>query len=445
MSVRSRFDQLAAEVEAACNNAGIPGAVTGVYFQGEVVAHGFGVTNLDHPLPVTEDTFFQIGSITKTYTAAALLSLSSDGLIDLDARVRAYLPEFRVADAQTSAEVTVRHLLTHTAGWAGDVFIAGDDNDSALASYVKALETTPQLFPLGALYSYNNAAFSVAGRLIEVVTGKVFEQAVKNLVFTPLGLSRSAFFASDIITHRVAVGHVELPEGHKVQRPWGIPRTASAAGGIVCDVHDLLRYAAFYMGDGGTLMKAALLQDMLTPRVPIWKTSGMGLSWFTSDTKGAKLIQHGGGTLGQVALLTIMPGENFAFAILANSTSALAMTEEASRKALKTFLELELPEPQVIDDPAFDLARFTGTYTRPAATITISLENGRLFATLDAKPVLEVETETPPPPPLTLGVCGDDRLMFLDGPYKKRTLDFIEREGGTYRWLRSSQRVHKKV
>ncbi len=417
----------------------------GVYFKGEVVAHPFGVTNLDHPLPVTEDTFFQIGSITKTYTAAALLSLASDGFIDLDAHVRAYLPEFRVADAQTSAGVTVRHLLTHTAGWAGDVFIAGDDNDSALATYLKALEATPQLFPLGALYSYNNAAFSVAGRLVEVVTGKVYEQAVSDLVFAPLALSRSAFFASDIITRRVAAGHVELPEGHKVQRPWGIPRTANAAGGIVCDVHDLLRYAALYLGDGRALMNAALLRDMLTPQVPIWKASSMGLGWFISEVKGTKLIQHGGGTLGQVALLTIVPGKDFAFAILANSTSALAMTEEANRKALETFLALELPEPQIMDAPGFDLDRFTGTYARPAVDITISLKDGRLFATLDTKTLLKVETEAPPPPPLALGVCGEDQLMFLDGPYKKRTLDFIEREGGGFRWLRSSQRIHRKV
>ena len=168
----------------------IPGVAIGVIAGDREHAAGFGVTNVDHPLPVDADTLFQIGSTTKTFTGTAIMRLVEQGKLDLEAPVRTYLPDFRVADPEVSEEVRLRHLVTHTAGWYGDDFTETGDGDDALARYVAGMADLPQIAPLGKYFSYNNGAVCLAGRVIEVVTGQTYEAAVAELVLTPLGLAQ---------------------------------------------------------------------------------------------------------------------------------------------------------------------------------------------------------------------------------------------------------------
>src|SRR5215207_7863719 len=123
----------------------VPGVAVGVLDQGVVSAQGFGVTNVDHPLPVTSTTLFQIGSITKTFTGTLIMRLAEQGKLELDAPVRRYLPDFRVVDATASAEATVRHLMTHTSGWEGDLFLDTGNGDDAVAKYVATMAEQEQL------------------------------------------------------------------------------------------------------------------------------------------------------------------------------------------------------------------------------------------------------------------------------------------------------------
>src|SRR5690606_24012941 len=126
---------------------------------------------------------------------------------DLNAPIQKYLPDFRVKDADVSQSVTVKHLITHSAGWSGDVFTDTGTNDDSLANYVKQMADLPQLAPPDRVFSYNNSAFCTAGRIIEAVTGKVYESAMKELIFDPLGLERAFFFPIDLLTYRFVVGH----------------------------------------------------------------------------------------------------------------------------------------------------------------------------------------------------------------------------------------------
>jgi len=158
---------------------------------GHATIRAFGVRNVDDPQPITNDTVFPLASISKTVTTTAVMRLVEQGKIDLRAPVRKYLPEFRVADDAASREVTVWHLVTHTSGWEGQLS-AADKGDETLARFVVGLSTTMQLAPPGAAWSYNNAGFGVAGRIIEVVTGKTFSEAIDDLVFGPIGLTRSS-------------------------------------------------------------------------------------------------------------------------------------------------------------------------------------------------------------------------------------------------------------
>lgn len=127
------WDKLLAFVAEVLEKRGVPGAVVGIMHEGETQAAGVGVTNVDHPLPVTAETLFQIGSITKTFTATAMMRLVEMGKLDLDVTVRTYVPAFKVADESASARATIRHLLTHMAGWFGDYFHDTGMGDDALA------------------------------------------------------------------------------------------------------------------------------------------------------------------------------------------------------------------------------------------------------------------------------------------------------------------------
>ena len=135
----ARFDELGALAPARMAELKIPGVALGVIVDGEEHTAGFGFTSMDHPLPVDADTLFPIGSTTKTYTGTAMMRLVEAGTLDLEAPVRAYLPDFRVADAGASREVRLRHLVTHTAGWVGDFEQETGDGDDALARSVVAM------------------------------------------------------------------------------------------------------------------------------------------------------------------------------------------------------------------------------------------------------------------------------------------------------------------
>ncbi len=117
------FQPLHERITEAMERLHVPGVAVGIIYNGAEYVAAFGVTNVDYPAPVVEDTLFQIGSTTKTLTATVALHLVDMGKLDLDAPVRAYLPDLRLADEATAASVTTRQLLTHTAGWSGDHFL----------------------------------------------------------------------------------------------------------------------------------------------------------------------------------------------------------------------------------------------------------------------------------------------------------------------------------
>ncbi len=135
----------------------------------------------------TADALFQIGSITKVWTATLVMQLVDEGRIELDAPVRRYLPGFRVADEAVSDAVTIRHLLTHTSGIDGDHFADTGRGDDALERYVESCAELPQVHPLGATYSYCNTGYTVLGRVLELVADTVWDDLLRTRLVQPLG------------------------------------------------------------------------------------------------------------------------------------------------------------------------------------------------------------------------------------------------------------------
>ncbi|MGH2537731.1 MAG: serine hydrolase domain-containing protein [Candidatus Promineifilaceae bacterium] len=431
---------------------GVPGAALAVSHQGETAAAGLGITSVENPLPVTSRTLFQIGSITKTLTAMLLLRLVEQGLLALGEPVRAYLPDFQLADEAAAAEATLRHLLTHTGGWEGDFFRDTGSDDFALARYVAEMAGLEQVAPLGMAYSYCNSGFAVAGRIAEVVTGRSYEEALTKQVLGPLGLESCYFTAGDVISRRFAVGHKEDDPGRPaVARPWTLPRAVAPVGGIVSDVESLLAYGRFHLGDGiaaggERLLSAKSLAAMQTPQVEVSSAPrAVGLPWFIYDLEGSRRLAHGGGTKGQIALLTFVPEHNFCLALLTNSDGGDQVTLRAARWAYDHFLGLTERDPSPLPAGEAQVAEYAGRYTRPYQDLELTPEGGRLRLQTFPKAGFPSQDVPPNPPsePFYADLYAADRFIVLEGNYRSARGDFVRRPDGSLGWLRFGGRLHR--
>jgi CubicO group peptidase (beta-lactamase class C family) len=485
------FEQFCEVIREEMAHLHIPGVAVGILDGDACNTAGFGVTNVEHPLPVDANTLFQIGSISKTITATAAMHMVEAGRLDLDAPLRRYLPELRLADEAVAAQVTAHHLFTHTAGWAGDYFADGGPGDDALAKVVATLAELPQVSPLGRYWSYNNAAFYLAGRLLEVLEGRSFEALARDLVLDPLGMRMSFFAAADCITHAVAAGHQAIygddPDGGKrapvVARPWGLPRAIGPMGGIISTVNDLLRYARFQMGDGTgvgasegaatagsaseretpgearRLLAPGSLAFMHTPYVPAANGEWMGLAWFIRSVPGRGgenvcVIRHGGGTKGQLSTIQFAPARRFAVVILTNSQRGDELTAHAVRWALEHYLGAHEVEPVAQPATAEELAPYAGRYRALGEDLVLRVvEGGRLlveFVPLGGFPTPDTPPLPAPPPVraalMKVGQGGGDGLLLLDEPAIGQQGEFLrDVSGGDIAWLRLGGRLHARV
>jgi CubicO group peptidase (beta-lactamase class C family) len=427
--------RLQAAVTETAERLSVPGVAVGIIADGAEHYAVHGVTSVENPLPVDTGTLFQFGSTGKTYTATAIMILVERGLVQLGAPVRQYVPELKLKDEETARKVTVLQLLNHTAGWAGDLLDDTGSGDDALARYVEKMAGLDQVTPLGSTVSYNNASLSLAGRIIEKVTGKTFEQAMKELVLDPLGLSHSFFFASDVMTRRFVVGHNQHPDGHiTVARPWALPRGASPAGGITSDVRDQIRWARFSLGDGragdGTrLLSQDLLRSMQRPTAESPGNAvgdAVGITWWLRDVGGTRLVSHGGDTIGQHSGFDLVPERNFGIVTLTNcGPNGGQFNEEIRRWALENYLGVVERDPEPVTLAESELLRYAGRYETLAATADIAVRDGGLLATVEIKPEMLAQLhaageEEPDQPPFPLGLLPGpgDRYVVTDGPAK---------------------------
>ena len=442
---QSKFNGIAAQVANWREELGVPGAAFGVSVGGENYVGGIGVTNVEHPLLVTDETIFQIGSITKTVTATAIMRLVEREQLDLQTPVRAYLPDFRVRDEAASERATVWHLLTHRAGWPGDVFTDTGGGDDAAARYVAGMADFEQLAPLGRHFSYNNASFCVAGRIIEALTGGSYEAAIAELVFAPLGMERSFFFPHQVMLHRFAVGHQATEDGDRVLSPWAIPRGMNAAGGISCHIHDLLRYGAYHLGDGSPLLRPeslAVMQKRQTPSLPYW--GWCGLAWMISGEAGATRLWHTGGTNGQNAILTLVPDHQLALGMMTNGDRGTALYERFNKAVLREFCGIAIAEPRVIESSGEELTQYIGKYRGTMWEIHLWMDEGRLFADMRYHGGFPSDGEVTDTPPAEVARCGPDQLLVLDGHAKGKRADFLRGAAGEIRYLRLGSRLNPR-
>jgi CubicO group peptidase (beta-lactamase class C family) len=456
---------------AAMQQFQVPGAAIGL-LAGDREEHAtVGLASLSSLQPVTPETLFQIGSLTKTYTATAVWRLIDDGVLALDAPVRTYIPELTLQDDAVAAEVTVANLLDHSAGFYGDEGFDTGDDDGAIARYVaERLPQLPQLFPVGAYFSYNNAAFQLLGRLLEVVTGTVYNAAVANLLLGPLGLDDSLLDHAEVLQRPYADGHIAMPiNGHPalaVQTPLWIPRSVDPAGGIWSTTRDVLRYGRFHLGaetvtGAANVVSPESLLQMREPAIAIAGTAiQMGRDWFVQDVEGTRVFYHGGDTLGQHTDFYAIPEQRFVLVVLTNgqgggspaATAALdaALTQIPALAPLAGTIGLgpallAPPDAQTVTLPADEVAAYAGRYADPGQVFTFAEQGEGLDLSLEQiiQPGALLPAIQPPPPPLTpitVAFLAEDVAVI-----NQQRMPFVRDADGRVQWVSSGLRLVPRV
>ena len=411
---------------------GIPGVAVGVWVDDREVYACHGVTSIENPLPVDRDTLYVLGSVTKTYTATALMRLVSERRVELDAPVRRYVPELRLVDERAAAEITVLHLLNHTSGLDWGLIVDTGEGDDALAGYVAKMADLKQIVAPGARASYSQAGYNLAGRIIEKVTGLTYERGIASLVFEPVGLSHSFFARDDVMTRRFAVGHNSGDDGTlSVARMWKYRwRGDNPGGGLASSVADQIRWARFHLGDGCAdggfrVLPAELLHRMKEPTVALRGSTlrdALGICWFLRDVVGGRTVGHGGSANGQFAELLIVPERDFAVVALSNAgPNGIPCNQAIVRWALETYLGVVDRDPEPLPYDATRAQEIIGAYENDAQVLTIASNGARLTLAAGIKPEIRAagDTEMPPDyPPADMGLLpgdGDEYIVTSGG------------------------------
>jgi CubicO group peptidase (beta-lactamase class C family) len=413
-------DALAQFVAAKAKELDVPGIAVGMWVEGREVFACHGVTSIDNPLPVDPDTLFVLGSVTKTYTATAIMRLVEAGRVELDAPVRRYVPELRLPAEEAAAQITILNLLNHTAGLDTRMVFDSGDGDDALAGEVARMADVALVGPVGGRASYSQLGYNLLGRVIENVTDQTYEAAIASLVFEQVGLANSVFTAGAAITRRFAVGH-NLSDGTlKVARTWKDTRGNNPGGGLASSVSDQLRWARFHLGGSD------LARRMQEPTVNLHRSTlgdAVGLAWFLRDVDSVRTIGHGGSTNGQFADLLLVPERNFAVMVMSNAgpDSGLAFDQAVVRWALEHYLGVVDRDPEPLPYDAERAREIIGHYENEFMTLIIDTDGATLTVECRIKPAIRAasEAELPPDlPPAGLGLLpgsGDDYIVTGGG------------------------------
>ena len=405
-------------LQTYANNAltehNIPAISLAIWQNNQLQQAAAGCLNLNTGVEATTDSIFQIGSITKVMTTSLLMQLVDEGLVELDAPVKHYLRDFMIADAEATASITVRQLVNDTNGIAGDYF--PDDvghEGNLLARYIDRCSLLPLVHPPGQMFSYSNSAFAVAGRLIEVVRGISWSQAMGEYLFAPLGMAHAIADPAEMIRYRCAMGHIY--DGDNTDR-WVLPEQAYLSMGMApvgstpaMSAENLVRFGRAHMEAGKSqqgkswlspeavvqMQSAQIAHPVIIPGLQKFAGLGWGLNEFQREGQSSLWVAgHGGGTNGFLSMLNIVPEYNACFAILINGYRPSAI-EGLTNDCLKAITDISIKQPEPNTTQTLgQLSKVCGVYESFDTHITVTATADKLLATI----VYKID----PLPPLAL-------------------------------------------
>lgn len=394
---------LAEWIPQALEMRGVPGLAIGICDADAALwTAGFGSTRRHGGSPINPSTIFSVQSTSKMYTATAVMLGVQQSILDLDAPITAYLPEFSVKsvfETDPAKKITLRHLLSHTAGFTheaplGSNYVIGRGGFEA---HCRSIADTWLRFPVGHHHEYSNLGIDLAGYILQRASGVSFARYLQRELFAPLGLKRSTFDLRAISAEaNRAIGHWKVFEQANRPLPLKIPMVA--AGGLYTSVQDALRYVQFHLRAGEQLLDAGLLSEQYrVPNPAPGQSYGYGLGVYIDEWEsGVTVYHHGGAGFGFLCQLCWVPALAIGVVVLTNSFDH-SLENEITRWVIKELTAgdgrevdpgpelsgVDAAEREPIDDTASvedqDLARLVGEYIgRLGDKMDVFAENGRL-------------------------------------------------------------------
>lgn len=327
-------------ITKAMGNARVPGLALGVIENGSVLyANGFGVTSVeDGGLPVTAQTLFRIGSVTKALTGTLILRLVEAGALDLDTPVTAYVPWFTLSNPALNRGVTLRRLLSHTSGLPTDHAPFGPREPDALERRIRNdIPRYPLVAPPGERYHYSNVGLHIAGYLAEAVSGRPYADLMQDMVFEPLGMERTTFDPLVALTYPTALAHEMGEDGTpRVEHCFSENTACRPSGYALSNVDNLCRFAQMLMGGGPQILSAQSLMEMQSPQVVVSAEHEVsyGLTLFVETYKGVRRVGHSGDIRSYGALLFVAPDQGTGVVLLFNRSRGFWATAESLMNGL---------------------------------------------------------------------------------------------------------------
>ena len=349
---------------------GVPGAAIGVLRDGVETLAWYGIANTRTGAPVTAESRFGVGSLTKSMVATVVARLAAAGQLSLDDPVGAHVPE--LCAATWAERATVRDLLANRSGLPLRVglefdFAAreGEDDDvlSRFAARVAAEE------PTSVDWSYTNAGWCVLGRAIETVTGSVWEEAMRAELFAPTEM-RATTFATESDSHARVSGHELTADGAVPVEPLVTRRLGPAGTSVVSTVADMLRFAALHLDDPAL---TTLRRQEATPRIHGW-LDGWCLGWGRFDWEGGLVWGWDSVLSGERAVLRLVPERHAAVVLMTNSDTGRALYRSLFADLMQSLFEISVPPLRTDAEPgaAGDLSRFAGVYAWPDRRVEVT-------------------------------------------------------------------------
>jgi len=378
-------------IEAQRLYRGLPGlSVALVHDQDLIYAGGFGFADLDDEVPATKTTLYRIASITKLFTATAILQLRDQGKLQLDDPIERHLPWFRIKNRFPNAPpVTIRHLLTHTSGLPREAAFPywTDYKFPSRAEVIRGLEQQETVFPSETKLKYSNLAYALAGEIVSEVSGTPYSEYVTSNILNPLGMASTTVYFQDVHRKLLATGYSrKLDDGSRKEMPFLNAKGLASSANMTSSVEDLARFASLQFREGhvvfgSQILKGTTLREMhrIQWLSPDWE-SGWGLGFAVWKQDQRTVVGHSGWVNGYRSQISLLPDEKIAVIVLTNADDAdasyfarqiLTMMLPSLRRAAAPSLDVSIADPS--------WARYTGKYQDPWWFETeILIMNGRL-------------------------------------------------------------------
>jgi CubicO group peptidase (beta-lactamase class C family)/imidazolonepropionase-like amidohydrolase len=375
--------------QAELKERGTPGAAVAVIKDGQMVyAKGYGVASSETGAPVTPEMLFRLGSTTKMFTAAALVTLAAQGRLKLDEPLDNSVKGLHPA----LARVTAHQLLSQSSGLRDFAATIVSHDDAALGQQIRAWREDVFFTEPGRIYSYSSPGYWLAGLLAEELGGKPYADVMDELLFKPLGMSRTTLRPAVAMTYPLTMGHRVTGQGQtqgqaEVIRPAFNNAAMWPGGSVYSNVGELARFVIAMM-DGGRLGGRQVLSPLVVERLPAPHVAlpgapdvhyGYGLMSYRE--RGVRVVTHGGASTGYGSTIQLVPEHRFAVIVLTNcSGETLPRTRD---KAMELVLSLTAPDPEIAPAPQSlseaELRSYTGTYSHAPRTWEVFLKEGKLY------------------------------------------------------------------